>query len=133
MPGRWVRDGGEKQTRCTGLWPGCPLGTDAHMRRAGRVLQRWGAEHECRIGSSPECPLGTNAHMRRAGEVLRRREPGRRAHAVTELVPERLLCADDSYASGRGVVAALQVSGFTKMRDKCPDQYHVEGSPCRQR
>lgn len=30
--------------------PECPLGTDAHMRRAGGVLQRRGAEEERRVG-----------------------------------------------------------------------------------
>ena len=47
--------------------------TDAHMRRAGGMLQRRGDEEERRAGISPGCLLGTDAIMRLAGEALRRR------------------------------------------------------------
>ena len=69
----------------TGIYPGCPLDTDVHMRRADGVLQRRGAE-QCRFGSSPECPLGTDAHMRRVGGVFSTTGTGEEsAHAVTGL------------------------------------------------
>ena len=54
-------------------------------------------------------------------------------HAVTGLGPGRPLCADDSYASGRGGCCSAMGATVTEMRDDCPDQYRGEGSLCRQR
>lgn len=48
--GRRCRTEEEGTRAVTGLKPGCPLCTDAHMRRAGGVLQQRGVEEERKIG-----------------------------------------------------------------------------------